>query len=78
MRDPGLLGGGPCDGARGGPRALGGVGAKTDDPRIPCMVLGGGARPLACEARVFGGRDMAVSSGADAVVVVVPALGEES
>jgi hypothetical protein len=46
----------------GGPSALGGVGAKMDEPRIGCMVLGGGgARPLACEALALGGRDIAVS-----------------
>jgi hypothetical protein len=61
MRDPGLLAGGPCEGARGGPSALGGVGAKIEEPRMGCMVLPGGARPLAWEAREFGGRDMVVA-----------------
>lgn len=61
IRDPGLLTGGPCDGVRGGPIALGGVGAKIEEPRMGCMVLEGGARPLACEARALGGRDIAVA-----------------
>lgn len=60
IRDPGRLVGGPCEGALGGPRALGGVGANMEEPRMGCMVLAGGARPLACEAREFGGRDMVV------------------
>lgn len=60
MRDPGLLSGGPWEGARGGPSALGGVGANMEEPRMGCMVFPGGARPLAWEPRAFGGRDIAV------------------